>query len=170
MLRLLLPTCDDAVRVMAYREEFLEHGDSLDGTAGLAGAERYEDWFAAWRDNGSEETVRPGLVPATTYLAVDEAGELVGMIDLRHRLNDYLLQFGGHIGYSVRKSRRRRGFATEMLALVLEEARKLGLDRVLVTCDKENTASARTIEKNGGVLENEVAEGGRMTRRYWVTL
>lgn len=170
MLRLLLPTGEDASRVMAYREEFLKHGDSLDGTAGLAGVECYEDWFTACQNNRSEETVRPGLVPATTYLVVDETGKLVGMIDLRHRLNDYLLQFGGHIGYSVRRSERRRGYATQMLALVLEEARKLGLDRVLVTCDKENTASARTIEKNGGVLENEVPEGDRLTCRYWISL
>lgn len=170
MLRLLLPTAGDSVRVMAYREEFLKHGDSLDGTAGLAGVECYEDWFTACQNNRSEETVRPGLVPATTYLVVDETGKLVGMIDLRHRLNDYLLQFGGHIGYSVRRSERRRGYATQMLALVLEEARKLGLDRVLVTCDKENAASARTIEKNGGVLENEAPEGDRLTCRYWISL
>lgn len=92
------------------------------------------------------------------------------MIDIRHRLNEYLLQFGGNIGYSVRPSQRRKGYATEMLALALEECRKLGLDRALVTCDKTNIGSAKTIQKNGGVLENEVLEGDRITQRYWIAL
>ena len=92
------------------------------------------------------------------------------MIDIRHRLNEYLLQFGGNIGYSVRPSQRRKGYATEMLALGLEECRKLGLDRALVTCDKTNIGSAKTIQKNGGVLENEVLEGDRITQRYWIAL
>lgn len=92
------------------------------------------------------------------------------MIDIRHRLNEYLLQFGGNIGYSVRPSQRRKGYATEMLALALEECRKLGIDRALVTCDKTNIGSAKTIQKNGGVLENEVLEGDRITQRYWIGL
>ena len=92
------------------------------------------------------------------------------MIDIRHRLNEYLLQFGGNIGYSVRPSQRRKGYATEMLALALEECRKLGLDRALVTCDKTNIGSAKTIQKNGGILENEVLEGDRITQRYWIAL
>lgn len=93
-----------------------------------------------------------------------------GSIDIRHRLNEYLLQFGGNIGYSVRPSQRRKGYATEMLALALEECRKWGLNRALVTCDKTNIGSAKTIQKNGGVLENEVLEGDRITQRYWIAL
>lgn len=92
------------------------------------------------------------------------------MINIRHRLNEYLLQFGGNIGYSVRPSQRRKSYATEMLALALEECRKLGLNRALVTCDKTNIGSAKTIQKNGGVLENEVLEGDRITQRYWIAL
>ena len=92
------------------------------------------------------------------------------MIDIRHSLNEHLFNFGGHIGYSVRKSERRKGYATRMLALALEECRRLGILRVLVTCDSENIASERTILINGGVLENTVPEDGRFTRRYWITL
>ena len=96
------------------------------------------------------------------------------MIDIRHRLNEGLLRFGGNIGYSVRPCCRRQGYATQMLALALEECRKMQMQEVLVTCNKENIGSAKTIQKNGGVLENEVAgkENGedRITQRYWITL
>ena len=92
------------------------------------------------------------------------------MIDIRHRLNDYLLNFGGHIDYSVRKSERQKGYATEMLALALIECMKLNIKRVLITCDKDNIASAKTIINNGGILENEILEGSGITQRYWINL
>ena len=95
---------------------------------------------------------------------------MVGIIDIRHRLNDYLLQFGGNIGYSIRKSERRKGYAKAMLSLGLAECRNLGLEKVLITCDKENISSAKTILACGGVLENEIAEGCRITQRYWIAL
>ncbi len=170
MLKLVWPDPAYKDRILAYREEFLQNGDSMDGTAGLRAAESFEAWYAAWQDNRQEETVREGLVPATTFLAVDEDDRLIGMIDIRHRLNDYLLREGGHIGYSVRRSERRKGCATEMLRLALRECRRMGMTRVLVTCDRENIASARTIRNNGGVLENEVAPEGRVTQRYWIAL
>ncbi|WP_330577824.1 GNAT family N-acetyltransferase [Alkaliphilus pronyensis] len=115
--------------------------------------------------------MREGLVPATTYLAIStDDSRLVGMLDIRHRLNDYLINFGGHIGYSVRKTERNQGYATEMLALGLLQCKKLGIKRVLITCNKNNIASAKTILKNGAMLENEVTEGNNITQRYWITL
>jgi predicted acetyltransferase len=94
------------------------------------------------------------------------------MLNLRHRLNDFLMQRGGHIGYSVHPDFRRQGVATRQLALGLEEARKLGLTRVLITCDQDNIGSARTIQRNGGVLENEAFDSyyGTIVQRYWVEL
>ena len=142
----------------------------MDGTAGLSNAQTFEEWYLAWKDSLSEETVRSGLVPSTTFLAVDANGDLVGMIDIRHRLNDYLMNFGGHIGYSVIRSQRRKGVATQMLSLALDECAKLNMHKVLITCDKENIASAKTIINNGGVLENEIPQDNRITQRYWVGL
>ena len=101
-----------------------------------------------------------------TYLWIVEGEEFLGYVALRHRLTDFLLEEGGHIGYAVRPSRRREGHATRALALVLPQARSLGLDRVLVTCDHDNTPSRLTIEHNGGVLEDR--RGDKL--RYWIDL
>jgi predicted acetyltransferase len=114
----------------------------------------------------------PGQVPSTFLLAFKEE-RIVGRVAIRHRLNDALLRVGGHIGYVVVPEFRRQGYATEMLRLALRIARdRLGLGRVLVTCDDDNVGSVRTIEKNGGVLESILtAPGiGRPTRRYWIDL
>jgi predicted acetyltransferase len=96
----------------------------------------------------------------------------VGRLDIRHRLNEKLLSFGGHIGYDIRPSMRRRGFGTRALALGLVEARKLGIDRVLVTTSEYNVASRKIIEANGGVLENMIPTEFRpeLTCRYWITI
>lgn len=106
----------------------------------------------------------PGdFVPATTYWWTD-ADTYLGRINLRHRLNDDLREIGGHIGYDIRPTARRRGHATAMLAAVLPRAAALGITEALVTCDTHNTASRKVIEANGGVLEDE--RGGKL--RYWV--
>jgi len=170
-LKLVLPTPEYKEQILDYKREFLESGDSMDGTAGLNRYETFEEWYQALCENSREETVRDGFVPATTFLAVsNDSGRLIGMIDIRHRLNDYLYRVGGHVGYSVRKSERRKGYATEMLGLALKECLKLNIKKVLITCDKNNVASARTILKNGGVLENEIEAGNRTIQRYWITL
>ena len=167
MLKLVKPTHDYKKQVLEYKKEFEKYNESMDGTAGLANASSFEEWFEACEDNSAEETVRDGLVPATTLLALD-GDKLVGMIDIRHRLNEYLMQVGGHIGYSVRKSERCKGYATEMLKLGTSIANDLGIRRVLVTCDKDNIASSKVIIKNGGVLENEVNDTDRIVQRYWI--
>ena len=94
----------------------------------------------------------------------------MGAVNIRHFLNEALLLNGGHIGDGVRPSQRRKGIATAMIALALEECRKLGLDRVLMVCDKENIGSAKSIQKNGGILENEVVVNGVIEQRYWIDL
>ncbi len=167
-IKLIKPTIAYKGQIEYYRTTFLSEGESMDGTAGLRDATSVEDWLVTMEENSAEETVHEGLVPASTFLAVDQSDELVGMIDIRHRLSPYLLQFGGHIGYSVSKPRRKQGIATNMLLLALAECKTLGIDRVLVTCDKNNVASSKTIVRNGGVLENEVPEGQRITQRYWI--
>lgn len=121
--------------------------------------------YVGWlRAQALEETPRPeGFVPATTLWWVS-CGEYLGRLAIRHRLTPRLLNVGGHIGYDVRPSARRRGHATAMLASALPVARGLGIDRVLVTCDVGNTGSRKVIEANGGVLEDQRGD----ILRYWV--
>ena len=112
----------------------------------------------------------PGHVPST-FLFVFKEQRIIGRVSIRHRLNELLLQVGGHIGYVIVPEFRRRGYATASLRLALDFARdRLGHDRVLVTCDADNVGSIKTIEKNGGVLENVVSgpDLGMPKRRYWI--
>ena len=112
-----------------------------------------------------------GYVPDTILWLV-ERGKYVGRVRVRHRLNDHLLNIGGHIGYDIRPSLRRKGYGTEILALALPEAKKLGLEKILLTCDETNVGSRKIIEKNGGVLEDRRPNpaGGPDKLRFWIEL
>lgn len=112
-----------------------------------------------------------GLVPDSTFFCLDEdRNKIVGAVNIRHYLNDSLLLNGGHIGDGVRPSERRKGIATEMIRLALSECKRLGIDKVLMVCDKENIGSAKSIIKNGGVMENEVEVNGVTEQRYWIDI
>lgn len=152
-------------------------GVHIDGSglrAPVAGEPSVLDLLVEKARTMADTSVAPpeGLVHNDLYWITDD-GEVVGFVSIRHELNDWLRRFGGHIGYSVRPSRRRRGYARAALALALERCRKLGLERVLVTCDDDNVGSYRTIEGAGGVLEDVVEgpEGDDVPkRRYWIQL
>lgn len=119
------------------------------------------------------ETKEPmdGLVPDSTFFCLDEERNIfVGAVNIRHYLSEGLLLNGGHIGDGVRPSERRKGIATKMIALALEECKNLGIHKVLMVCDKDNVGSAKSIKKNGGILENEVTVDGVTEQRYWITL
>jgi predicted acetyltransferase len=169
-----LPTTDLHASFLAAMAEFADEGraghGSMIGTDLVEWGPRWADpavfaeYVAAVRADALEDTPRrPGWVPVTTLWWTDEDG-YVGRLAIRHRLTDDLLQQGGHIGYDVRRSRRRRGHATAMLAAALPVAAGLGLDRVLVTCDDDNVASRRVIEANGGRFEDQ--RGRKL--RYWI--
>ena len=111
------------------------------------------------------------FVPHSTYWLADEEDSIVGAVNIRHHLNDNLLAIGGHIGYGVRPGARKKGYASEMLRLALEKTREMGLSKVLVTCNKDNIGSAKTILNNGGKLESEFQEeNGNIVQRYWIEL
>lgn len=169
-IHLRQPEAFDREQVMAYRKEFLAIDSRMDGTCALNEYDDFDAWLANVRRYSSPETTPAGKVPSTQYLALDENEHLVGMVNLRHCLNDYLLEFGGHIGYSVRPADRKNGYAIQMLKLALDEAKALGIDRVRIACDRYNIASAKTIQANGGVLDGERydPQDSTLTQRYWI--
>lgn len=166
----------------AFLESALEFGaghrdgyatDSI-SDADLKNPELFTAWVNTRLSYADEATeLPPDRVHDTLSWIVDEREpeRVLGSISLRHRLNDFLLHVGGHIGYGVRPSARRRGVATAALGLALEQARSIGLQRVLITCGKDNVASACTIEHWGGDLEDvrETPDHG-VIRRYWIDL
>ncbi len=112
-----------------------------------------------------------GLVPDSTFFCLDaDRNIMVGAVNIRHYLNESLFISGGHIGDGVRPSERRKGIATEMIALSLEECKKLKIDKVLMVCYKNNIGSKKSIINNGGVLENEIEVEDGIVERYWITL
>jgi predicted acetyltransferase len=116
--------------------------------------------------------LRPGYVAQNIYWLLREDGRLLGQSSLRHILTPALEDIGGHIGYSVRPTERRKGYGTRILALTLKKARAMGLSRVLVTCNTDNVGSARIIQKNSGILASAgiSPQSGKRVSRYWITL
>ena len=167
-LELVFPIHGLEEAIEDFRSEFYAAGEGC--IAGGGGGLDSYDSISEYIDHCTLMLSYSGdiWVPSTQYFAVAD-GKIVGCIQIRHRLNENLLIRGGHIGYSVRPTERRKGYAAEMLSLALEKCTHLGITKVLITCDKDNIASARTIMKNGGILENELTEkDGDIARRFWI--
>jgi predicted acetyltransferase len=128
--------------------------------------------FDYYLEHLENKSTTGGWVPDSVFFLLDdERNRLLGAVNIRHYLTDALLKDGGHIGDGIRPSERRKGYATKMIHLALEECRKLGIDRVLMICNKDNIGSARSIIRNGGVLENEITDpDGSVLQRYWIQL
>ena len=158
-----------------YRDAFLDvarewRASGVDRYA--AALADFDAWFAKFELQSNQATCPPRFVAQDQLWLVDDDGRILGGARLRHRLAPHLLVEGGHVGYDVRPSERRKGVGTRLLALVLERARTLGIDRVLVTCDHDNVGSAKIIERNGGVeTTTSVSEhSGKVVRRFWIDL
>ena len=130
----------------------------------------FDQMMKKWVEDETDAAVARGFVPATLFFLQGTAGRLLGAIHFRHYLNDRLKANGGHIGYGVRPSERKKGYARVMLTLLFKKLADRNVERVLITCDDENAASARVIEKCGGVLEGKVVFEEVLTRRYWITI
>ncbi|HGA0511263.1 GNAT family N-acetyltransferase [Bacillus pacificus] len=159
--------------------------------------DEYLDFYNEWKDSG--ETMIPWVitkdpsnfpamvqelldahnginlpeswVPDSTYWLVTDHNRIVGAVNIRHSLTEHLFNAGGHIGYGIRPSERRKGYATKLLALSLEKAKQLNITKALVVCDEVNTASEKTILHNGGVRDDDfIEEDGNVVRRFWIEL
>jgi predicted acetyltransferase len=165
MMRLVRPSLDWEKEHREYVEEW---GPSrmVPSSFHLDGFDTYELFLEelAKREGGHGK-----WLPCTNYFFINENNRILGMVDIRHELNDFLYQFGGHIGYGVRPSERRKGYATVILQLALEKCKELGIKEVLVTCDEDNIGSAKVILNNGGLEDqSEIDTDGIVKRRFWI--
>ena len=160
-------------KVMEFRQAFLSADEcSIPGSRGLHNYENYEDWLWLVNECSKPDNTAIGVETSTYFAIREEDDTVVGCIELRHTLNEALAFCGGHIGYSTVPTERRKGYATQMLKMILAEVKKIGLDKVLLTCDIDNIGSYKTIEACGGVREQEAPYelDGEPFYRYWITL
>lgn len=173
VVRLVSPSKEYEKSAIEFIREFHEYQSEINGTGGLDRYDSYDEWLLKVEKDLDLENIPEGRVPANTYFLVETAGDkIIGMINIRYRLNDFLLNEAGHIGYSIRPTERNKGYATQMLCLGLQKCKELNIDRVLITCDKKNIASARVIQKNNGILESEVYSEtfSEVIQRYWIRI
>lgn len=152
----------------ALQEEIQAEGDQMAHKIQSIAAD-FEGFLQRLSNMERGINIPPHLVPASSFWLIDD-GEYIGSLNLRHELNDDLLHFGGHIGYDIRPSKRRKGYGKEILRLGLEKACERGLRQVLVTCDETNIGSKKIIEANDGIFENAVTQEGSPVKklRYWI--
>lgn len=171
MVKLVLPTEDMEKAALAFKQEFFDAGERVINGSFKLDMDKYT--YAEWADMvqcaANPKFAHPEYGLIETYFALDDAGEIVGVINFRHSLEPFYIN-SGHIGYSVRPSRRREGFATEMLRQILTNARKAGLDEVKLVCKEDNIPSAKTILNNGGTLLRTFEDKDARHNEYCIVL
>jgi len=175
---LQIPTLLHKAAAEDFKNEFIEAQEHFIPGSAMFDQMEYEQWLTHNTNNRCECTVSSGWVVATTFFAVRRHdNKIIGMIDIRHHLgNDFLAQYGGHIGFSVCPGERKKGYATEILKMGLEYTKSLNIEKVMIGCFSDNIPSIRTIEKCGGVLSEtkHYTEGdipyadGKLIKIYWI--
>ena len=166
MIKLKRPIKEYEAEALAFKKEFIDNGEqTINGSELLDQMDSYDEWLKSVSDNTSPEIVNPSWVVTDTYFAFDENDRLVGVIDLRHELKGFLKDFGNS-GYSVRPSERRKGYATEMLRLIIERAAEIGLGKLQLSVERTNEPSVKTILKNGGKYERSFTFEGEEADVY----
>ena len=168
MLTLILPGEANRADVRSFYDEFEQSGEAC---IGYRGHEDFDAWLRGMQNRYAGRDLPEGFVRENFYLCYDGA-EMVGVFSLKFELTDFLRNFGGHIGYAVRPSRRNRGLATQILAQGLQLARDFGFESVLCVCDEDNYASEKVIVRNGGKCENRLYDPDEhvWVKRYWIAL
>ena len=172
-LKLIEPTIEYDKQIQAFRQEFLSSSSPMNGSSSLIRFDNTQDWIRHIESYQNPETRRPDRVPITQCIFLREQdNKMIGVLQIRHYLNESAAKFAGHIGYSVCPSERQKGYATQMLELALPKCRELGIKSVLITCLQDNVGSRKTILNNGGVYESTVyvAETNSYFERYWIEL
>lgn len=170
-VQLIIPTMQYAEEIARMKAEFQEAGEKINGDGGLERTESIAEWIDLIKNNARPATVQEDRVPSSTFLVMDEE-ELVGIVNIRHYLTDYLNDYMGHIGYSIRHAARGRGLCVPLLREALKMLKIFGETRCLMAANHDNVASIKCILKNGGVYEDTRIEPdlGDITKRYWIDL
>lgn len=176
-LKLILPTKKYAEQILRYKQDALKSNSGFEGTGSLR-TEGVETWLYNCRQHRQGKNLAPGRVVSTQYICVRKSDDkLVGMLQIRHELTEFLLNFGGHIGDSIAVGERGKGYGKQIIKLGLEKCKKLGMNRVLITCKETNIASRKCILANGGKLEDkrqiddpQHKDYGAVLERYWIEI
>ncbi len=169
-IQLIRPNLELKEKAIEFRQEFFDNDEMIiNGSELFDKTESYEEWLKSITANADVKTVNPNWVVTDTFFAIDEANAIVGIIDLRHTLNDFLKDMG-NCGYSVRPSERRKGYATEMLHLLLNVAGNVGLNEIHLSVERDNEPSVKTIVRNGGIYERSFIFEGAWADIYRITL
>jgi predicted acetyltransferase len=156
---------------LSFYQEWKESGEEMIPWVIRKDPADFEGMIQFLLDNEKDENIPNHWVPSSTYWLVNEDRKIIGVVNIRHRLTEKLFHSGGHIGYGIRPSERRKGYATKLLSLSLEKAKELGIQKVLVVCDADNIGSEKTILNNGGIRDTDyVTEDGNVVKRFWIEL
>ncbi|WEG14479.1 GNAT family N-acetyltransferase [Pullulanibacillus sp. KACC 23026] len=163
------PSTEFQNEYLSFYREWVDSGEEMIPWVISKDPSDFQGMVQSLLDAENGDDLPDGWVPASTYWLMDEEQQVIGAVNIRHRLTDDLRNAGGHIGYGIRPSERRKGYATQLLALSLEKAKELGIERVLVVCDETNTGSEKTIRNNGGIQDtNYTEENGNVVLRFWI--
>jgi predicted acetyltransferase len=171
-VRIITPSSGFELSHRSFVEEFRSKGERVVPWIADEPYQTFDEYVKKLLAAANGVGLPHGFLPHSTFWLIDSRREIVAISNLRHGLTEGLLRYGGHVGYGVRPSARRKGYATEVLRQTLLKARQLGLRKVRLTCDKDNVASCRTILRNGGEFDDEefIPEHQRTTVRYWINL
>lgn len=169
MIKLKRPELSDQKMIENFLSSYSKSNEWIAGSSSLHKySGKIEEWILLMQDYAAGRNIPSERVPLIQYLIINTEEDMVGVANLRLNLNDYLLNYGGHIGYAVHPHYRRQGIATTIMKQVLKTAQEKNISPVLMTCADDNLISAKIIEAAGGSLEDKRLQNGVWVRRYWI--
>lgn len=168
-VRLVKPSSEYKEEYLDFHKEWKSSGEDMIPWVIKKDPSDFNEMIQSLLDAEKGKNLPQGWVPDSTFWSVEENNRVLGVVNIRHSLTENLMNSGGHVGYGIRPSERKKGYATKLLSLSLEKTKELGIDATLVVCDKWNEASKRTILNNGGISDKDfIEEDGNVILRFWI--